>query len=346
MGPSYDSIQSTSFATFSNLNEYDSAAWDKLKPSIPKAGLAQFIYELKDLPGQLKTSAELFNREWLSIAGSKAMVPIMRPTEAADHFLNHNFGWVPFISDLQKLYDVWNHTVEYIAAITRDNGQWVRKKRVLEQTETQTADIMSGVDSGTIPSSSMLDSRNFGMCQPMNFGGSLLSGFCSFNTTTKRTVWASGQFKYYRPEFDVSTFDDSSFDMWNAGQRLLTLYGARITPTLLYKITPWTWAVDWFTGLGDHLQRLDDFVQDGIVSRGLYTMESLEKVMTKTSFLNFYSGPLTLNFQRRLLMKQRKLADGPYGFNTPWKTLSPKQWSILGAIGISRSNSGYISRGA
>jgi hypothetical protein len=75
-------------------------------------------------------------------------------------------------------------------------------------------------------------------------------------------------------------------------------------------------------------------------------METSEKVMTKTSLLNFYSGPVTLQFQRSLHMKQRKLADSPYGFNAPWQSLSPKQWAILGAIGISRSGSGYISRGA
>jgi hypothetical protein len=62
--------------------------------------------------------------------------------------------------------------------------------------------------------------------------------------------------------------------------------------------------------------------------------------------LNFYSGPVTLQFQRVLSTKQRELADSPYGFNVPWKDLSLRQWAILGAIGISRSNAGYISRGA
>jgi len=40
------------------------------------------------------------------------------------------------------------------------------------------------------------------------------------------------------------------------------------------------------------------------------------------------------------------VADGPYGFNVPWNTITPRQWAILGAIGISRTSSGFISRGA
>jgi hypothetical protein len=68
--------------------------------------------------------------------------------------------------------------------------------------------------------------------------------------------------------------------------------------------------------------------------------------MTKTCHLNFYSGLLTLNFQRRLLTKQREVADSPYGFNTPWNSLSPRQWAILGAIGFGKSPTGFLSRGA
>lgn len=361
LGLSYDNLKATSFSSFSNLSEYDKRAWDQLKPTIPKANLGQFLYELKDLPGQLMTSARAhYNsyREVLQLQHTEfrevghhigldgVYIPVMQPKEIADHFLNHNFGWVPFLSDVQKLFDTWNNSVTYLSNIVRDNGVWVKRRKLLEESEDVSAEAMSGVDSGTIPSSEMRDPLGFSMCAPMTLGGATQRGFCLFQSITKRKVWATGQFKYYRPEFDIRLFDQKSFDLMNAIRRRITLYGLNITPTLIYKITPWSWLVDWFTGLGSYVQRLDDFVQDGITSRGLYVMETSEKVMTKTSLLNFYSGPVTLQFQRSLHMKQRKLADSPYGFNAPWQSLSPKQWAILGAIGISRSGSGYISRGA
>jgi hypothetical protein len=346
-------------------------AWDKLKPVIPKASLAQFIYELKDLPGMLETSANAFHGQWRALGTASEFnplaidvldrgqfgrhrpfrqisIPIMHPDEVADHFLNHSFGWVPFISDLQKFLNVWNNTTKYISDIVRDNGVFVRKRRVLEESDDTSLETFTGVDSGTIPSSEMRGPSGFPLCKVMTVGGVSQKGFMTFSTRTIKRTWACGSFKYYRPEFDPSIYmaDDSNFDDLQTVQRLLTLYGARINPTLLYKITPWTWLVDWFTGLGNYIQRLDDFVQDGIVARGLYVMQTQQKIMTKTCVLNFFSGPVTLKFQRELTFKQRELADSPYGFDVPWQNLSPRQWAILGAIGISRSSHGYISRGA
>lgn len=179
---------------------------------------------------------------------------------------------------------------------------------------------------------------------PSPFGNNL--GYAFQQNRTRKRVWAVGSFKYFRPEFDIALLNDDSFQMWASVQRLLTLYGANITPTLLYKITPWTWLIDWFTNLGDHIQRLDDFVQDGITSRYLYVMDTEEQWQTKTCVLNFFSGSVSVNFQRRLVTKQRRAADSPYGFNAPWNNLSLRQFAILGAIGISQSNGGFISRGA
>lgn len=366
LGESYDSLKSHTMPPLGSLSAYYTAAWDKTKPSIPKASLAQFAYELKDLPGMLATSANAFHGQWkvlgdvdkfnplaVGLNGSgrrlrqqQVALPVMGPREVADHFLNHNFGWVPFLSDLSKMFDTINRMSEHIRNTVRDNGVWIKRRRVLEESETVSADAQVGVDSGTIPSSGMRDPDGFPMCRPMTVGGTTQTGICIQKTITRKRVWAAGQFMYYRPEFDMRNFDGSAFDALNVVQQWLTLLGARINPTLVYKVTPWSWLADWFTNFGNYIQRLDDWVQDGIVARGLYVMQTEEKIMTKTCTLNFYSGPVTLQFQRTLSIKQRELADGLYGFNTPWNSLSPKQWAILAAIGASRSNAGYISRGA
>jgi len=349
LGESYSTIAAKGLSSFPNLSQYHTAAWDQLKPQLSPGNLAQFIYELKDLPGQLKTTAELMHFRWLNLSrGSSsrsAMLPYMSPREAADQFLNEEFGWKPFLSDVAKLHDVFNNTTEYIARITRDNGQWVRKRRVLSESDVTSPEAQVGAGSATIPSSEMRGLTGFPMCNLMSTPFGSVRGFCVQTNRDIERVWAVGSFKYYRDEFDVP-LDGNSIDLVNSARRLMTIYGLRINPTLLYKVYPWTWAVDWFTGLGKHIERLDDFVQDGIVSKGLYVMSTKERISTKTSVLNFYSGRLTLNFQRRYSFKQRELADSPYGFNVPWKDISPRQWAILGAIGISRSSTGYIARGA
>jgi hypothetical protein len=350
VGDSYATLNSKTVTNLANLSQYHSLAWDKTKPQIPQANLAQFVYELRDLPGMLKTSAEAFSLQWgnLITRGKRGGLPIveMAPREAADHFVNHQFGWAPFIGDLAKLYDVFNHTVEHISRLVRDNGRYVRRRRVLEQSDETTSPITPGVDSGTVPSSEMRDPLGFPMCNLYSTPNGSARGYCSFTKRTRKRVWAVGSFAYFRPEFDPANFSEGAFAQFQNVQRLMTLYGVRINPTLLWKLTPWSWMADWFTNFGHHIERLDDWVTDGINARYLYVMKTEESFMTKTCHLNFYSGLVTLNFQRRLITKQREAADSPYGFNTPWNSLSPRQWAILGAIGFSRSPRGFISRGA
>jgi hypothetical protein len=288
----------------------------------------------------LETSANDAANLWRSLGGGYSSV-IMQPKHLADSFLNHNFGWVPFIGDILKLYDVYKNTEKYIEQTVRHNHTWMKRARVIEESDTNTR-LNRFYSSGTEPSN--LDEDMKEICRDMVLDGNTCRGYCDIYSHSLTRVWAAGSFMYYRPEFDDNLLDYSS--QWANVQRMLTIYGARINPTLLWKVTPWTWLIDWFTGIGKFIEFHDDFVTDGIVSRYLYCMRSEESTISKVCTLNFYSGPRTFTFQRRRSLKQREVADSPYGFNQPWGVLSLKQWAILGAIGITRTNSGFISHGA
>jgi len=328
------------FKQLPNLSAYHTKAFDQLKPTIPKASASQFIYELKDLPRMLVTSANLLHNSWRSFGGGYSTVT-MHPSSVADNFLNHEFGWVPFINDLQRFLNTFESQDQHINRITRENGIWIRRRRVLEESETTTLQTRSFITK-TQPTS---NAASLTPCLRLeSYGGSMCRGWTDITETSIVKVWAVGQFTFYRIEFDdkLPSYSDQVMNV----RRLLTLYGARINPTVLWKITPWSWLIDWFTNLGSYIQRVDDLMTDGIVSRYLYVMRSESKVISKICHFNFYSGPRTLIWQRRLKTKQREAADSPYGFNTPWNTLSAEKWAILGAVGISRTNSGFISRGA
>ena len=359
-GPTYQSIRDRSFSTFSNLSTYHTRAWDMTKPKIPKGNLGQFLYELRDLPKMLETTASAFHLRWGDLSsirrnsarigheldGHGFFLPYMRPKDVADHFVNHEFGLRPFLDDINKLISVWEDQAKHIQDLIRDNGIFVRKRRVLDESETIESFTWLP-QSATIPSSSSLvDANGRPMCQilPSPVGNG--TGLTVFTQRTRKKVWAVGAFKYYRPEFDMRLFYPQGYNQLLTLRRLMTLYGVRITPTLVYKLTPWTWLIDWFTGFGSYIQRLDDFVVDGIVSKYLYVMNHEETEVTKSCTLNFYSGPITVNFQRRFSLKQREVADTPYGFGVPWKNLTPRQWGVLGALGFLRTPNGFISRGA
>lgn len=335
-----NSYVTSGLASFPSLSAYHSRAWDQLKPKLSAANVAQFAYELRDLPGQLRTSGEVFHHLWKDSKGDLARFG-MSPKTAADNFLNHQFGWAPFISDIVKMWNVFNNSAALVAQSIRDNNTWIKRSRVLEELETVTP-ILRLYGSDTEPSDGTLPMAQ--MCAPMTVDGINCKGLTDIHVHALDRIWATGSFKYYRPEFDANLVDSQGV----AGdiQRLMTIYGVRITPTVLYKITPWTWLGDWFTGFGKFVERLDDFVVDGLVSRYLYCMRQSLRTVTKTCMINFSgSGPLTLIWQRNITTKQREVADSPYGFNVPWAGINPTQMAILGALGFSRTNSGFISRG-
>jgi hypothetical protein len=261
----------------------------------------------------------------------------------SENYLNHEFGWAPFIGDLWQLFWLYWDVNKYIAQVIDQNNTWMRRSRVLEETETIT-ELFTGPGSATMPSSS--DFRLSGILKDFSFNGVTTKGSCTVAEHKTVRVWAVGSFKYYRPEFDVSLVESNFPDSaWATVQRLMTIYGLRINPTVLWKITPWTWAVDWFTQVGKFIEHHDEFITDGIVSRYLYIMKSINRYVTKTSVMNAWSGPRTYQWVRTLETKQRKVADSPYGFDLTWNNLSLRQWAILGAIGITRDNLGFISRG-
>lgn len=322
-----------------SLLDYHTAAWDRTKPQVPKVSLSQFLVELRDLPRMLANTANTLHNSWRSFGGGYSSV-VMHPKSVANDFVNHEFGWVPFLSDLSKLWDLWSRSHEYIQDTVKNNGRWLRRRRVLEASELSER-TNRFYNSGTSPTDGNLNTR--GLVAPMIVDGITCRGLTDIVRTTISTVWAVGSFKYYRPEFDDSLEDFTS--QWANVRRLFSLYGLRINPSVLWKVTPWSWLVDWFSSVGDFIDKHTDFVEDGIVSRYLYVMRRSEIRYTKTCLINFYSGPLSMSWTRNQVTKQREVADSPYGFNKPWNTLSPRQIAILGAIGTSRSNLGFISRG-
>lgn len=331
----------SSLSSFQPLSAYHSQAWDQLKPQIEKANVFQFTYELRDLPGQLVTTANLFHNLWKEFTGNRYKDVLFAPKNVADNFLNHQFGWAPFVGDILKMVNTFLDLQGHIERLSRDNGTWMRRMRVLEEGETDTL-ISRSYGSLTEPSDGIFPLDQ--ICDSMVVDGINCKGLTDIRVRESSRVWAVGSFRFFLPEFDSSgdRFKNPMLDL----QRILTIFGARITPTLIWKITPWTWLVDWFSNAGSFIRRLDDFVVDGITSRYLYCMKQSAHHVLKTCMMNMHSGSLTLNWARELQLKQREVADSPYGFNSPWNSLSLRQWAILGALGITRTNSGFISRGA
>lgn len=328
-------------SSFGSLQAFHTRAWDQLKPRTSEAGFAQFAIELRDLPGSVKTSAGLFRDIWSKLYGYGKYTDLYTPRIAADNFLNHSFGWVPFISDYNSMISAYNRSREIIYRMTMENGRWIRKNRVLERSDS-IVPILRLYGSDTEPSDGTFPMNQ--MCTTRVVDGIPCKGLTDVLVHSSSKVWASGTFKFYRSEFDISLLGYET--QIGHIHRMMTVLGVRVNPVILYKVTPWTWLADWFTGFGKFIERLNDFVDDGIVSRNLHVMKSEDRRVIKQASI-FFSGSshLNLRWERSLSLKQREVADSPYGFNVPWPSLSAKQLAILVALGFTRLDSGFISRG-
>jgi hypothetical protein len=309
---------------------YLAGAYDSIRPKLNKAGLAVFLAEARDIPKMLRTSAEGFHDVWKSIGG-KADTPFMQPKKLADHFINHNFGWVPFLNDVKQLADTYDKSNVYIDQITKDNGQWVKRSRKIRHTETRDK-IYAGNWIGCQPNDFVLWKFFKNPCFDSN-GNPAQNGYFDIYDSVVTDVWAEGSFKYYRPEFDDSL--RSHHGAFMAARRLSTLYGLNVNPSVMWKAYPWTWAVDWFANVGSVIDRASSWALDGMVSQYAFAMMHQKHEITSEHLLNWKSGAQVLTWTRVLESKQRQAAS-PYGFGLVTDDLSPRQLAILAALGISR----------
>jgi len=119
------------------------------------------------------------------------------------------------------------------------------------------------------------------------------------------------------------------------------LLGADVDPEVLWDLAPWSWAVDWFSSVGDVIHNLSAYSSDGLVLRYGYIMEHSIVRDTYT-----YSGDLGLiprcNFTGRpadlVVTSEKKLRrrSSPFGFGLAMSELTTRQKAILAALGLSR----------
>lgn len=236
---------------------------------------------------------------------------------AGSEYLNYQFGWLPLISDIQKTARAVTQSDEIVRKYEAESG------RLLHRTYTFPTEISHTTmsETGVYPT-------------PAFVGGYWQSsGIRTTVTTTRVENWFSGAFTYYLPP------KGSVARQAAIAKKLL---GTRVTPEVVWNLTPWTWAVDWFTNTGDIIHNVSAFSQDGLVMPYGYMMRkrTVEKTVTLTGARTTWQNQNVDCFQRfTTTVKQRRKAS-PYGFGVLQSSLTTKQWSILAALGLSRGSTG------
>jgi len=338
------SYTGASNALLPDVSSYFDRAWSMAKPKLEYANLYTFLREIGDVVPMLETSAKAFALQYQSTPlevfrdtefgrvktniGARLSTRRMEPKDLAEHFINHNFGWAPFLGDIGDFASTYVDADRIIRKISEENGKWIRKK-VKVQKDDRSEVVLDHVEpfnsiSYTIP------------CFPYGFPADFFLSPPSWTITEneKFSISASGKFRFYRPDFDMTLPDYSS--AWNKVLRAMKIFGAEVNPYHIWQATPWSWLADWVSNLGAHIQRLQDSVEDQVAAA--YFFITAHKVIERemTVRLPFASGLVQLVFRRSFASKQRVSADSPYGFRLSWDNLSPKRLAILASLGITR----------
>lgn len=290
------------------LDALGSTAISRVLPTNPLSGIGQFAAELKDLPrpSEIATWA-VKSKSFRRLRPQHLLKPFSK------EWLNFQFGWLPFVKDLKDFFTVARDADRHIAQYVRDSGRGIRRKYHFPDEITTTV-----LNMGNGYSAPSLDS--YLVVGP---------GKLTKTETTVKKRWFSGSFTYYLPNTVNAKMRE---------QLAAKLYGLRLTPDLIWKIAPWSWAADWVTNIGDVIHNVSAFREDGLVMRYGYMMETI--TVTTTYALNgvrlWNQPPLNLSQTFVVTSKTRRKAT-PYGFGLDPGTFSAKQWSIIAALGITKA---------
>lgn len=293
-------------SSVSQLNAKGTTAIARTLPTNPLSGMGQFLGELRQLPSIPDI------RKWFTKARN-----FSRLRAAGSNYLNVVFGWLPFVKDVKDFARVASKSPGIIDNYVRNSGRGMRRRFNFPTTDTTVIEY-------TTPS--------YG--EPV-----LLTPFyVSPGTLTKtvRTItkqWFSGSFTYYLPGVEGPLNYMKSFE--STAHRL---YGLRLDLDLLWRLTPWSWAVGWVSNAGDVVRNFSAFQNDGLVMKYGYIMET-KTIITTWSLAGLrLSGGRTVSCTQTVTqtVKQRVKAT-PYGFGLLASGFTPKQWSIIAALGISRA---------
>ncbi len=297
--------------------EFGAQAFAKARESLtkPDFGALYSILEMRDFP-RLATTMLNF-KKFFTLSGVKKTKAI------ADLHLAHEFGWKATVGEIKNFVEAVDSASKRIDQLIRDNGRAVRRKGTIYENKWSTYSKSS--TSGAASAYPVLVTQCY-----KDLGTSE-----TIETFTAK-AWYSGRFRYYLPAWAGGRMPDRK-KLFRA-----LAFGGTPSPSDLYNLMPWTWLIDYFTNLGKFFEAVSGGVEENFIADYCYVMYEEShlrqhrvqfKVYTANNWDAFDQIEATSVASR--VYKSRESAS-VFGFGTSQKSLSGKQWSILGALGISQ----------
>jgi len=294
------------FASDYELDAKGSTAISNVIPTNPLNGLVVSLGELR----QEGIPALIGANTW------KART--LRAREAGGEYLNYQFGWLPLVSDIRSVADTVRRSDEIIRQYEAQSGKLLHR----QYTFPTSREVTNSEQTGVYPSPTEQFSHWSSSGQRIMF------------LTEMEETWFSGAFTFHLPPQGTRARDLAI---------ARKLWGTELTPEVVWNLTPWSWAADWVTNIGDVLHNVSRFSQDGLVMPYGYIMRRKTRKVeyqlrgARTKYKNL---PVDCRQVFTTTVKQRRKAT-PFGFGLdPALDFTSRQWSILVALGLSRGTDG------
>jgi len=301
-------------------------AYAALKPAKPNVEGLSFFVGLKDYVPKLKATLQEIRRK-----SRKEIRRIQKKNPkfggfAAELYVAYYFDYKPFMMDLRRFTEAFINGKKNFDQLLRDEGKGIRRSVTLEGENLQKNNDSFVMETNFGGWNPYVGPIQVTQCYPLGSHG--ISQFSSGHSSRS---WAEGKARYLLPPGPRD-------EQWKKGiaQRML---GLRImSPSQLYDIIPWSWLMDYFTGLGDFMSAVDNGVADSVWFDYAYVMLE-QDYWVKNDFSTVYysssSGGVGIAGTHHRISRTVKMRDyaTPFGFGLTSPT--DHQMSILGALGYS-----------
>ena len=315
----------------SQLASDGTTAISLVSPTNPASNLGTSLAEsiregIPSLPGKS------LKRGFPSLSSIRTWEPRTKALKAlGSEYLNYQFGWAPLRDEVNDVVSAARNHRELLSQYHRGEGSDTHR----------TFEFPSSVSFASLPESEP------GTWSGLPWEWANGHGTRKVSLVRETKKWFVGCFTYALP---------SSTDSWRKalgfGSDADALYGLALSPEILWELTPWSWAVDWFSNAGEVITNVSNFGLAGLVMRYGYMMEeSIERVVAEgkcptLSCATYVGGKEpTWNLSDKYpgsyacgteSVTKRRYPASPFGFSVGWEGLSPTQLAITAALGITK----------
>lgn len=260
--------------------------------------------------GLARTIGELKKDGLPDLPGHQTREQVKLARAAGSEYLNVEFGWLPLVSDLRKFADTVRNSRVLLQQYLRDSDRPVRRR--FSELGTDVHNVYSSTS-------------NIGLTHNCKLTSS---------ESLQRELWFSGAFRYHVPKGDDLV---SKLLRWEHEANYL--YGTRVTPEVVWQVAPWSWAIDWFTNIGNVITNVTNLGLDALVLNYGYVMYRQELICeysatcTEVGSMALPGGPVLQGWRKT---SKTRLRSNPYGFGIDDLSLSVRQLAVLAALGLTK----------